>query len=262
MRKILLALSFLALFTPLVATDEPAPAPAPEEEESEDTPYFPTEMINLKMPNQQEPHDVILTITHRFQGLLRSAPIEDANLLLGLKYIVSPKIELESYYADHQNEYSIGAGYYFLDSKLIQGQLNVTAFDYKDLRFDKRSINAFYQLSMNTKPILQTITPVVNAGYDGYFERFGYGYGLKYGINIKDSTIKKVNLIGEYYPIFNPENGITEAQRAYCYGIGIDTFRHNFVLSASNSTDTGVRRMMLGAPDKILHFGFNIIIKL
>lgn len=257
-----MGLSLLILVIQSVAADKPAPAAPPQEEESEDIPYFPSEMINLKMPNQQTSQDVILNITHRFSGLLRSAPIEDANLLLDIKYIASPKVELEVSYADHQNEYDIGAGYHFLNSKIIQSQFNITFFDYKDLRFDKRSVNAFYQLSLNTKPIWKYITPVINAGYDGYYERYGYGYGLKYGITIQNSTIKTVDLIGEYYPIIDPKAGITEAKRAYCYGVSIDTFRHNFVLSVSNSTDIGIRRMMLGAPNKDRHFGFNILIKL
>ncbi|MBI4833326.1 MAG: hypothetical protein HY811_00700 [Planctomycetes bacterium] len=257
-KKILPILLLVGLIILPVLADEPEEE---TEEESLEYVYFPSEMINLKMPNQQEPHSLIFIITHRFYGELNHNPMETANLLFGIKYIASPKVELEALYGMNQNEYSIGAGYYFLNSGIIHGQFNATLFDYKDIAFEERSINAFYQLSMDTKPLFKHVTPVVNAGYDGYYERFGYGFGLKIAFNIANSTVKKVNIISEYYPITDPEAGITQPKPVSCFGIGIDTFRHNFVLQVTNGNEAGVRRLMLGAPDDELHFGFNILVK-
>lgn len=219
---------------------------------------FEFDMLNLKVPNQQKEGAVVFTINHRFYGEVDDDPLNGANMLLGLKYVLMPKMELEGAYTRYQNEYTLGAGYNLIETQALQGQINAYRFDYDDAALGDRTKNNFYLLSLQAGPFLQNIVPVVNVGYDGYNQRTGYGLGLNAVFNADRTYLKKINIIGEYYPVINAEQGITNPEKTFAFGVKFDTHGHTFVLQAGNNTQIGTRRLMLGAPDNNLHFGFNI----
>ncbi|HLD35651.1 MAG TPA: DUF5777 family beta-barrel protein [Planctomycetota bacterium] len=225
---------------------------------SRSAPAFEFDMLNLKVPSQQDDKTTVLSINHRFYGKLEDDPIAGADVHLGMKYVVRPRIELEGSYTSFQNEYNLGAGYQFLKTFPVQGEISAGYFDYKDAGLPNRSDGVFYLLSLKTEPVFDAIVPVANLGYDDYNKRSGLGLGLSAGFNADIGPVKNINLIGEYYPLGNAEPGITRDKRAFALGIEFGTAGHTFALLAGNSTEIGVRRLMLGAPDNKLHFGFNI----
>jgi len=124
--------------------------------------------------------------------------------------------------------------------------------------FSKHKIvnSNFLQFALQTYPIFGRITPVVNAGYDGYNnKRVGLGMGLS--VKIIDWLYAQ----GEFYPNFYKSGWKRdESGSLHCYAFGFlfQTPTHNFILMVGNNTQIGTRRMMMGTNTTSLHLGFNI----
>ena len=218
------------------------------------------DMLNLKVPTNPKAGSIVVDIEHRlligFNG---------ANFDLGLRGVIWSKLELYSSYAKYmynprdntKNEFTIGASYAYFLPKILRGQVDVQFYNYEELTNNSKQ-NLFYQLSLQSEPILKTFIPVVNVAYDGDNQRFGYGAGLNIGFNISFGPIQRLSLIGEYFPIFNRNSTMLGSKNCFAAGLVLGTYGHHFMFLLGNSLEMGGRRLMLGAPKNTMYFGFNI----
>jgi len=228
--------------------------------------YDEPSMLNIKNPTGLKQGQMEVKIQHRFYGKINEKPLDNffgldigANVGLGIRYVVLPKLEINSSYTRDGKEYAIGASYAYFPSKLpIRSQIDAQFFSYKEYDIEteseKRKNNVFGLLSLQTAPILKRIIPTVNVGYDGYVKKLGAGLGL-YVIAFNNSGIvQKIVFLGEYFP--TKESGYKN-----CYGFGfrIETYGHHFDFLVGNNSEIGLRHLMIGTKsDRGLYFGFNI----
>jgi len=229
--------------------------------------YDETGMINTKNPTGLEQRQIEIKIQHRFYGKINDRPLDTffgldvgANVGLGLRYVVLPKLEINVSYT-RGNEYTIGTSYAYFPPKIpIGSQLDAQFFTYKEYNFttksEERKSNVFGLFSLQTKPIVKRVVPTVNIGYNGDAKKLGAGLGL-YVIIFKDlGLIQKIILLGEYFPT---KDRTKDSRYCYDFGFRIETYGHHFDFILGNNSEIGLRHIMLGTEsDKGLYFGFNI----
>jgi hypothetical protein len=223
-------------------------------------------MLNIKTPTGFKQGQMEVKIQHRFYGKINQKPLDNffgldigANIGLGIRYVVLPKLEINSSYTRDGKEYTIGASYTYFPSIIpIKSQIDVQFFSYKEYDIktesEERKNNVFGLLSLQTTPILKRIIPTVNAGYDGDAKKLGAGLGL-YVIALNNlGIVQKIILLGEYFP--TKESGY---KNCYDFGFRIETYGHHFDFLLGNNSAIGLRHLMLGTKsDRGLYFGFNI----
>lgn len=227
---------------------------------------FEPDMLNLKVPSTLENTESVFIIRHRFYGKITEEPFNTffgldlgANIGLGIRYAILPKLEVNVSYTRIQKEYIIGASYaYYFPQVFMKTQIDIQFFTYEIQGIEERRRNFFYGLSLQSEPILNTITPVANIGYDGYNERFGFGIGVDIGFDISLRPIRKMSIIGEYFPVVQRDIIINGSENSFAAGLKFETYGHHFILLVGNNSQIGTRRLMLGAETNDLFFGFNI----
>ncbi len=222
-------------------------------------------MLNLEVPTNLEEGQSEFNVQHRFYGKIDEEPLDTflgldlgANVSLGLRHLVRPQFEANVSYTRNQKEYIVGASYaYFFPEIFLRSQLDIQFFSYKKLGIDERRQNIFYQIVLQSEPLSKRFTPVINAGYDGYNQRFGLGLGT--GVSI----LEDLSIMGEYFPVLDRNDddlnkGIIGQKNRFALGIMLKTYGHHFIFILGNGTEIGTRRLMLGTQSNDLHLGFNI----
>lgn len=223
-------------------------------------------VLNLRVPTGLEKKQMLVIIQHRFYGKINENPIDThfgidlgANVCIGMRYRILSNIDLGGSYTRSQKEYTMGAGYAIsIPQIFLKSQVGIQYFDYKMPEISERRRNLFYNLALQSEPIFGKIMPVVNAGYDGYNKRFGFGAGVAIGFNLDFSYLRKLEIIGEYYPVFERDSTVTGPKNSFACGLKLSTFGHQFMFLISNNTEISARRLMLGASTNNLYFGFNV----
>ena len=227
---------------------------------------FEPSMLNLTTPSHLENTEAVFKITHRFYGQVDNDPLETffgldagANVSLGMRYALLPRLELNASYTRLQKEYVLGASYaYFFPQMYVGGQLDVQFFSFKGIGVEERNENFFYALSLQTEPLFGIIRPVINAGFDGYNEKFGVAFGISMGKDIDIGPLNRIDLIGEYYPVLDRDDEIHGSENSFVFGIKAATYGHNFMLLVGNNSQISARRLMLGTASNDMYFGFNV----
>jgi hypothetical protein len=224
--------------------------------------------MNLNAPTNLKIKQTEFRIEHRFYGKLNEEPFDTffgmfsgANANLGLRYSALPNLEIKASYERDNQEAIIGASYaYFYPNMMFRSQLDAQFFSYKEFNLDilekERKSNAFILLSLQTDPIIKRIMPIVNVGYDSENKEIGAGVGLYVILLERLGAVRKISLIGEFFPTKLDGNN-----NCYDFGIRIETYGHNFDFIFGNSSNIGIRRLVLGVDKnrpKGLYFGFNI----
>jgi len=88
--------------------------------------YDEPDMLNIKTPTGLKQGQMEVKIQHRFYGKINEKPLDNffgldigANIGLGIRYVVLPKLEINGSYTRDGKEYTIGASYTYFPSKII-----------------------------------------------------------------------------------------------------------------------------------------------
>ncbi len=218
--------------------------------------------INLRVPTELESKQMVLGIQHRFYGTLKDDLLgmnAGANTGLNIRYLVWSKLEINGAFARYQKEYTIGAGYgFFIPQLWLKSQINVEFFNYEKMGLSNRRRNLFFSAALQTKPILKKIIPTINIAYDGYNQHIGLGAGLDVGFEFEIGPLEGMNIIAEYFPIMNRDNDVNGPKNSFTTGLKFNTYGHHFIFLVGNTSEIGIRRLMLGANNNNLHLGFTI----
>ena len=216
-------------------------------------------MLNLSVPSDLEARQVQFTIAHRFYGVATEKPLETffgthggANPGLGLRVAVGREIGVSGSYVFNSpsKAYTLGLQYTVpFPVWLFRIQLEGEYFSFEQA-VDCRKNHVFFQTAINTEPLFNRLTPVINLGYDGFLEKLGLGLGVDIQLT------EKIHLIGEYYPIIDPDADSLE--NSFSFGIKMLTYGHHFHLLLGNNYGLGNRVLMHGAGSSDLHLGFTI----
>ena len=225
---------------------------------------FEPSALSLRVPSNLDQKSLVVDIRHRMYGVLTEDPFENffgmdagANISLGMRYALLPRLELKASYTTFEEEYRLGASYaHDLPQIYLKGQVDIEYFDFE--LAGERNRNFYYCLALQSFPLGGVFIPTVNVAYDGFNEKFGLGFGADLGFDWYFGPIEHVSLIGEYYPILESEELITGAENYFAAGLRLDTYGHHFMFQVSNGYEIGTRRMMLGAPTNDIYLGFNI----
>ena len=228
-------------------------------------------MLNLERPRALEAGQSQFIIQHRFYGAMDDQPLdsffglsEGATVDLGFRVSPVKKLEIRLHHTFLNNtslnsEYRLGAGVSF--SPLIPGCRAQAGFDWVSFK-SGRFVEGFWKEDRESVwfgrielqgPTVARLTPVVNAGFDSDNRKTGFGIGLDCAV------VRNVSVIGEFLPI--ADRASWEGSRSvdcFAAGVQVKTYGHHFLFQIGNSTDIGLRRMMRGAPNRDLKFGFGI----
>ncbi|HEX9934388.1 MAG TPA: DUF5777 family beta-barrel protein [bacterium] len=220
---------------------------------------FENSMPNLTVPSELQTGQMRLTIQHRFYGRVNDRPGETffgvfdagANTMLGLRAALGRRFEANAFYVSMIKEYQLGMGFGFSLGTQFSGLVEARYFSFRT-SFDRRESSVFLLGTLQSRAVAKRCRPVVNVGYDGYWDRFGLGLGL--GINV----LERLSLLGEFFPQVDPEPNYRDAKSGFTAGFRIRTYGHFFLFLIGNSFDIGSRQMMRGAENNDLHLGFSI----
>lgn len=226
-------------------------------------------MLNLVVPTSLEKGNLELSIRHRFYGAIDDEPIDSffgmdkgANINLGLRFPIITNLETYLNYVRLNNEYNFGISFKTPIPKLfLNYQFHLEYFTFEKFGISERRNNFFYQVSLQSNPLINLFSPAFNIAYDGYYDRIG----LAAGMNIQ--IFEDWSLIAEFYPVLNkdknPDGKIPLGEKNFfTFGIKYQTYAHHFMFMISNGSQIGNRNLMLGTPSNDLFFGFNIQRKL
>jgi hypothetical protein len=225
---------------------------------------FENPMLNMTVPSGLEDSQAYIVINHKFMRTLYNYPKDDlyavfdggANFNLDFRYMIGWNIEAQAGYTTTNREQTAGLSYTFNTPKLFfNSSVDVQFFTYRDPATGTFNQNLFYLLSLQTIPFFEERAVLTaDAGYDGFNSHIGLGLGASYEI------FKHIRVLAEYFPVFN-ETGSTAAGTTGCYsfGVKIDTFGHQFMFTAGNSSQIGTRRMMLGTNVQDVFVGLKIM---
>lgn len=224
-------------------------------------------VINLTNPSVLEANEAEIYLGHRFYGTVWEEPLDTffgtnagANVQLGYKHNIGYSAELKANYARKYNQYELGGAWRFLaPESTILAQADISYVSFAIPSMDKRRSNFRYIVSLQNAPLRNRLVCTLNAGWDGYYERFVSGVGISV------LATESISLIGEYYPATNRRAasdvlaGYMGDYDAYAIGIKIDTYGHNFIFSLGNADHFEVSRLSMGTNNQNdLRFGFNI----
>lgn len=223
-------------------------------------------MLNLERPAALESGQSQFLVQHRFYGAMDDQTLdsffglsEGATVDLGFRVSPFNKLEIRLHHTFLNNEYRVGAGYSFFP--LIPRCRAQAGFDWVSFKTG-RFVEGFWKEDRESVwfgrvdllgPSVGRLTPVVNAGFDSDNRKTGFGIGLDCAVT------RNISLIGEFFP--RADRGSWEGERStdcFAAGVQVRTYGHDFLFQIGNSTDIGLRRMMRGAPNQDLKFGFGI----
>jgi len=222
--------------------------------------YDENSMPDLAVPTQLDAKSIEANILHRF---LRtpSADFPDnfinmANVGLGLKYVIIPKLEVGTSYQFLYKEYTFHAAYSaFFPKQYLRTQALIQFFGARrdfDTLWD---YNFLYQLNVQSDPIAGRFLPVINLAYNGLSKKPGLGAGIDV------VTLANLDILAEYYPVMGTRDTTfsgTKLVNSFLVGLKYTTAGHQFMFTLSNNYNIGTRRLMAGAMDNTLYYGFNI----
>ena len=222
--------------------------------------YDENSMLSLSVPTELDANSLEANIVHRFlrepTATFPDNFISQANVLVGLKYIVLPKLEVGTTYQFFFKEYTFHAAYsLFLPKQFLRTQALIQFFGDRHDLDQNWDYNFLYQLNFQSEPIAGRCLPVVNLAYNGLSKKVGLGTGMDVVI------LKNLDFLAEYYPVLGARDTSYTGNAKVNYfstGIKITTAGHQFMFSISNDYDIGARRHMAGATDNTLYYGFNI----
>lgn len=211
-------------------------------------------MLNLSVPTDLEEGQAEFVVQHRFYGKIAEEPLDTffgmdmgANVRIGLRVALREKLELIVSHIRIQKEYIVGLSYAYVVPDRLRSQAEVRFFSFKS-GIQERKRGLFYQLALQSTPLLKRITPVANLGYDSYEGSAGIGFGLDVGL------LEHLSLIGETFPVLEGEGEVD----CFALGLALRTYGHRFMVLLGNSSEIGMRRFMRGTNAGDLYFGFNI----
>ena len=155
---------------------------------------------SLSVPTQLDVNNLEANIVHRFlrepTATFPDNFISHANVLVGLKYIVLPKLEVGTSYQFFFKEYTFHAAYsLFMPKQFLRTQAMIQFFgDQHDLD-ENWDYNFLYQLNFQSEPIAGRCLPVVDLAYNGLSRKIGLGTGIDVII------LKNLDFLAEYYPV-------------------------------------------------------------
>jgi Membrane bound beta barrel domain (DUF5777) len=225
---------------------------------------------NLMVPTSLSPQNLVVSVQHRFYGRIDdggknffgfATPVAPS---FGLRYDIWKTLEANSSFYAADKEIDLGASYAFLyPSEYFKAQVegeyyNFSAFD-ANFREIRRQAGCFL-FGIETYPIIRSISPAVDLGYD--FDKRKWGLGL--GLNL--TLLEGFDVFGEYFPLLykNTDSTATATKNVFSFGMKFSTAGHHFLLFLQNSVDNpsigtiGARHVMFGSDNKNLHFGFEI----
>lgn len=223
--------------------------------------YNENSMPGLDVPTQLDAKNLEASIVHRFmRSPTANFPdnfITMANVMPGLKYVVLPKFEVEASYQFMGKEYAFHAAYsLFFPKAFLRTQALLRFFGAQrdgDTLWDR---NFLYEINFQSEPIAGRFLPVINLAYNGLTKKVGLGTGLDIVI------LGNLDFLAEYYPVLGTRETVLykETKKVNCYlaGLKYSTSGHQFMITISNSSDIGNRRIIAGATDNTLYYGFNI----
>jgi Membrane bound beta barrel domain (DUF5777) len=228
---------------------------------------------DLMVPTNLTPGNLEASIQHRFTGKVDTAatvfglatPVWAS---LGLRYVVLSNLEVNGvFYPFNDKEFETGASYAILFPKIyLRTQFEGTFYNYSVYSFDsagqvenRKSAGAIL-FAAQTYPIIESLSPAVNIGYDFDKRKWGLGTGLSV------TLVPGFDLFGEYFPIIQKDRSDTTlTKNAFSFGIKFSTAGHHFLLLLQNCSffnpsagAIGPRHLMFGADNNNLHFGFEI----
>jgi hypothetical protein len=224
---------------------------------------------NLKVPSSLSPGNLEANIQHRFYGRIDTGGTTFFGLAthafasFGLRYDVWRTLEAFTAFYNSGKEVEFGASYaYLFPSAFVKLQAEGTYYNfsaYDPLGQEKRRQAGCVLFDFQTYPIIQSITPALDAGYD--FDKRRWGMGL--GLNV--TLFEGFDLFGEYFPLVqkDPQDSI-HTDNAFSFGFKISTAGHHFLFFLQNSVydegfgTIGSRHVMFGSDNNKLHFGFEI----
>jgi hypothetical protein len=232
--------------------------------------YEEQDFPNLMAPTNLSPGNLVASVQHRFYGR-----IDDGGRLFfgfansvspsfGLRYDLWRTLEANAAFYAADKEVEVGASCAFLYPTIylkaqVEGEYyDFSAFDADNKEFRKHAGCVLFALQ--SYPIIQSISPAVNAGYD--FDRRKWGLGL--GLNV--TLVEGLDVFGEYFPLLekNKDSTALATKNVFSFGLKISTAGHHFLFFLQNSVDNpaigtiGSRHVMFGSDNNNLHFGFEI----
>jgi hypothetical protein len=223
-------------------------------------------MLNMHVPSHLKNTESVFMIHHRFYGKITEDPLRTffgmdvgANIGIGLRYALLPRLELKTSYTRYQKEYTIGTSYaHYFPALSLRSQIGLQFFSYELSGIEDRRQNIFFDISLQSERIFKKLIPVVNIGFDAYNERIGFGAGGELDFDTNIGPVKKTSILGEYFPVTERDTTITGSHNSFAVGLKLETYGHHFVLLVGNNSQIGTRRLMLGADNNDLFFGFNV----
>jgi len=217
-------------------------------------------MPGLAVPTQIDEQNLEASIAHRFSRTpgpdFPDNFIQFANVRLGLRYVVLPRLEVGTSYQFFQKEYTFHGAYsLFLPDLFLRTQALVQFFGAKHDIDNGWDHNLLYQLNLQSEPLAGRLLPAVNLVFDGLSQKAGLGTGLD--VVVTDN----VDLVGEYYPVLGKRDTLFDGKQVVnCFqaGVRFTTAGHHFTLTIGNTYEIGIRRLMAGTASNTIYYGFNI----
>jgi hypothetical protein len=222
-------------------------------------------MLNMTVPTGLEQGQMYFKFDARFAQDLRTYPSDDlfalldnsADINIELRYLAAAGLEINAGYTTVNREQTAGLSYVLKFPDLFFNvQAGIQYFTFKGPAPDKYEQNLFYSLSIQSVPLLdEKLFISVDAAFDGYAANPGLAIGVSYEV------LMDISIIAEYYPVIKIDaaNGFVGATGVYSFGFKIETSGHQFIFKCGNSTDIGMRRMMLGTNTLDMYAGFSIM---
>jgi len=228
---------------------------------------------NLVVPTNLSPRNMEVSVQHRFQGKVDTAGTVFGLATtvwadFGLRYVLWSTLEAKAaFYPFNGKEFELGASYAYLIPKMfLRTQFDGTYYNYSSYTFDStgqketRKNAAAILMSAQTYPILNSISPAINVGYD--FDKSSWGMGT--GLIV--TLIEGLDVFGEYFPrLQKSPKDTTLTKNAFSFGVKLSTAGHHFLFLLQNCSffnpaagSIGSRHLMFGTDNNNLHFGFEI----
>ena len=222
--------------------------------------------FTILSPTSLSQGEAEISIFHRFQGPVDADVWNSlfglnagANVSLGLRRNIWQNIEAKASYTRAKKRVELGASWMPTTfSSPVAVQLEAAWFSFAELGIEDRRNNFIYLISARNNLQNERGTLTLNAGYDGYYQRFISGAALHVKLN-EDAA-----LVGEYYPVWDRDSASPELKArmgkhdSWAAGFKYSTWGHNFLFSLSNSWQNHPATMSLGTDSSDLFLGFNI----
>lgn len=225
-------------------------------------------LLNMINPGELDKKQGQISIIHRFLGDITENPLDNlfgmeagANVAFTFRYQLFDPLEMNLSYSKVKKEKMLGLAYsYKSETYPLLSQINLEYIRFEEpLLTDKYRDGLLIIGSLQNEPFWDRLILTANTGYDAYYERPVLAAGLSYQI------VDKVYFISEWYPL--PDKNTTRKnlkkylgdESSLSFGLKMDTYGHHFKFQISNSNQSNVHRLSLGASkSNPWMFGFNL----